>query len=135
MKTKEKKADLRRLFITYLAYFFAGSAAGAAAGAEAAGAAAGAEAASTAGAAAGAGAAACLPQADRDRANTAAIRADNFISFPSVDLKITGVLNLFGNHSLKSPWLRMGQYSTTNSGNNRVSKSGYKPSVVPEAHG
>jgi hypothetical protein len=116
--TANKKADLRRLFYQAesASYFAAGAAtAEAAAGSEAAGAAT-AEAAAGAGAAAGAagaGASACLPQADRDRANTAAIREVNFISFPSVDLKITGVLNLFGTHSPKSPSLRKAQHSTT----------------------
>jgi hypothetical protein len=95
-------------------YFAAGAAtAEAAAGSEAAGAAT-AEAAAGAGAAAGAagaGASACLPQADRDRANTTAIR--EVISIPSVDIKITGVLDLFGTHSPKSPSLRKARYSTT----------------------
>jgi hypothetical protein len=92
-----KKADLRRLFYQACsAYYFA---AGAAAGADAAGAAAGADAASAAGAAAGA---AAFPQADKDRANrTAAIRAENFIVFPSVDYKVTGVLGIFHIHSLQ----------------------------------
>jgi hypothetical protein len=90
-KRKNKKADLRRLFYQACTadYFAAGATAAgseAAAGAEAAGAA------STAGAAG----AAALPQADKDRANrTAAIRAENFIVFPSVDYKVTGVLDFF----------------------------------------
>jgi hypothetical protein len=112
----DKKADLRRLFYRagVASYFAAGAAAGAGAdAASAAGAAAGAEAVSTAGAgAAGAGAAASLPQADKDKANTAAIRADSFISFPQLN-KITGVLNLFVIHSPKSPSLRMARHSTT----------------------
>jgi hypothetical protein len=80
----DKKADSRRLFYQACsAYYFA---AGAAAGADAASAATGADAASAAGAATGAAAgAAALPQADKDRASkAAAIRAENFILFPSV---------------------------------------------------
>jgi hypothetical protein len=115
-----KKADLRRLFYQAgsASYFAAGAAAAGseAAGAATAEAASGAEAAgagAATGAGAGAGASACLPQAAKDRAKTAAIREVNFISFPSVDLKITGVLNLFGTHSPKSPSLRKARYSTT----------------------
>jgi hypothetical protein len=82
----DKKADSRRLFYQACsAYYFA---AGAAAGADVASAATGADAASAAGAGAATGAAAgaaALPQADKDRANkAAAIRAENFILFPSV---------------------------------------------------
>jgi hypothetical protein len=77
-----KKADLRRLFCHASKAYCA---TGAAAGAEAASAAAGAEAATSA--AGAAVSAAFSPQADRDRANRAAIRAELFILF--YFLKIT----------------------------------------------
>jgi hypothetical protein len=91
---RTKKPTCVGFFLACAAYYFAAGAA--AAGSEAAGAAAGAEAAAGASAAGAAGAAA-LPQADKDRANrTAAIRAENFIVFPSVDwFKVTGVLICF----------------------------------------
>jgi hypothetical protein len=102
---------LRRLF--YQAgtadYFAAGAAAAgseAAAGAEAAGAA------STAGA--GAAGAAALPQADKVRAiKMAAIRAENFIVFPSVDYKVTGVLDFFISIRYSLPRCERRQYSIT----------------------
>jgi hypothetical protein len=85
-----KKADLRRLFCwVRLAYFFAGSAAGAEAGAiaaSAAGVATGAASGAGAGAATGAGASAGVsagfwPQAVKDKANRATIRAERFIFY------------------------------------------------------
>jgi hypothetical protein len=92
---KTKKPTCVGFFLACAAYYFAAGAA--AAGSEAAGAAAGAEAAAAGASAAGAAGAAALPQADKDRANrTAAIRAENFIVFPSVDwFKVTGVLICF----------------------------------------
>jgi len=88
--TGKQKAGLRRLFaLSETAYFCAGAAdwaASVAGTAETAASVAGtaeATAASVAGAVAGAtGAAAFSPQADKDKANRAAINAERFIFFP-----------------------------------------------------
>ena len=53
-----------------------------------------------------------MPQADKVRAiKMAAIRAENFIVFPSVDYKVTGVLDFFISIRYSLPRCERRQYS------------------------